>query len=172
MRRINVHCRLTICWVIFCLSKSMSLTGSCSGDPGGPSPTLSSLPSVWTWEDEEAGEEGRIAGENEEETPQGCAVEEDGQVADIGGAVCSLRSDSCRSVSFSDASSCRSLRILVSSLVRVSSRCLSWRTSSRARLRSARTWNTDKLIPNYIHWFLWLFLCLIQAININIQCIF
>lgn len=136
--RINVHCRLTFCWPIRCLSKSTSLTGSGSGDPGGPSPTLSSLPSVWTWE------EGRIDWE-EEEAPRGCVGEEDGEVADVGGAVRSLRSVSCRSVSFSEASSCRSRRTLVSSLVRVSSRCLSWRTSSRARLRSARTWEKNKI---------------------------
>ncbi len=59
----------------------------------------------------------------EEEAPGGCAGEEDGEITDGGGAVWS-RKDSCRSVSFSEASSCRSRRTLVSSLVRVSSRCL------------------------------------------------
>ena len=143
-KRKNVLCplRLTFCWPIFCLSMSTSLTGSGSGDPGGPSPSLSSLLSVWTWEeeDDDPGEEGGIDGEEEEEAPWGCAGDEDGEVTDKVGAAWLPRSVSCRSVSFSEASSCRSRLTLVNSLVRVSNRCLSWRTSSRARLRSARTW--------------------------------
>lgn len=66
-------------------------------------------------------------GEDDEEAPRGCVGEEEGDVADRGGAAWSprRRSVSCRSVSFSEASSCRSRRMPVSSLVRVSSRCLS-----------------------------------------------
>lgn len=140
--KINIHHRLTFCWPIRWLPRSTSLTGSGSGDPGGPSSTLFCLPSVWTWEVQEPVEEVRIDW-GEEEAP-GSAGEEDGEVVDVEGAVQSLCSVSCRRVSFSVASSCRSRRTLVSSLVRVSSRCLSWRTSSRALLRSARTWGKKK----------------------------
>ncbi|TNN38802.1 hypothetical protein EYF80_051028 [Liparis tanakae] len=99
--------------------------------PDGPSPTRSGLPSPCTWEEaEEAGEEGGMDGE--EEAAQGCAGEDDGEGADRGGGGGGggaasggwsprRRSVSCRRVSLSEASSCRSRRTLVSSLLAVQS---------------------------------------------------
>lgn len=109
----NWRCVLTFGWSVF-FSKSISLTGSFSGNPSGPSQFISSFSSAWS-----------------------CRGKRD--AANCVGSAQSVGSISRRSVSFSEASSCRSRRTLVSSFVRVSSRCLSRRTSSRERLRSART---------------------------------
>lgn len=67
--------------------------------------------------------------DEQEEAPRatGCDGEQEAEVPFGAGVVLSplRRTISCRSVSFSDVSSCRSLRTLVSSLVKVSSLCRS-----------------------------------------------